>query len=488
MIYTTYKQDNNNMPFSNFLNSNNPYLKLNEANFISNDILGLADSDAKFKMSELTIDKLFEGLDLEKSQSLCNLIGNNALSIKDNLNIDNSNTTFAFSLISDQIKYMQEKVYEIEKEFEKYYNYIVSAHKYKEGKEKESLLAQYTSPESISSVIPKIEELVSSAKRSGIDFKNERIRQAFEDLHEIKINSILSKLMSELKDSADNVGLKKLYMQIDSYSMETIESDSASTIPKTYITKLLDYKDMYESNDPLDRMAAFFEQAIMLYPFGYYLKRNFSENYFTIENSDLISASLKQFVPTMDYNAFENMSQLLYNIADIIVSRIYANNPDETNKNVFIPALQATWVSMLTLIALKLVNYNIEVEDVIVQKEDEKKAMVAKTIEERAKMAFESFKSLSGKGFFSAGTSLYKEGGQGMDSENIKLINNLLVSLNLLPNTKTDSTSFDSETKGAIFKMQTINKAKMVDGIIGPETRTIIEKTAQGIANKYNLS
>jgi peptidoglycan hydrolase-like protein with peptidoglycan-binding domain len=75
-----------------------------------------------------------------------------------------------------------------------------------------------------------------------------------------------------------------------------------------------------------------------------------------------------------------------------------------------------------------------------------------------------------------------------MDSESIKNINNFLHSLTFLPDSKVDSNVFDSETTKAVLKLQQINKAKLTDGIIGPETRSIIEKTAQMIAQKYNLS
>jgi|LakMenEpi03Aug12_release.lakeMendotaPanAssembly.Ray.scaffolds.fasta_scaffold272846_1 hypothetical protein len=476
------------MPFRNFLNSNNPYLKLNESNFISKDILGLVDSDASFKLSELKIDKLFEGLDFEKSQDLCNLIGNNSLSIKNTLVWDKSDTTFAIDILQDQLDYMREKIGDIEREFDKWYEYIIKAHERKEGAEKEKLLAQYTSPSSISSVIPNIERIVQDAKNSGTNFSNERLRQAFIDLHKINIDSILVNLMSDIEGSARNVGLKNLYKEIDSYNMETIESSSATTFPATYITKQLNYQEMYESNDPLSRMAAFFEQVLMLYPFGYYLKRNFSSNYSVITDSPLAISTLKQFVPNLDYSAFENISELLDTIAEVIVTRIYANSPEETNRNIFVPALQATWVGMLTIVALKLINYNVKIEDVIVQKEKEKEILIAKTKEERSRKAFDCFKLLSERGFFSAGSSIYKEGANNMDSESIKNINNFLHSLTFLPDSKVDSNVFDSETTKAVLKLQQINKAKLTDGIIGPETRSIIEKTAQMIAQKYNLS
>lgn len=476
------------MPFNNFLNSNNPLFRLNEGNFISDDILGLVDSDARFKLSELTLDKLFEGLDLEKSQSLCNLIGNNSLSIKDSLDLGKFSRTTALQLLLDQIEYMQIEINEIEREFDKWYDYVIRAHKQKEGKEKEALLAKYTSPESISSVIPRIEKVVQDAKNSGIDFSDERVRESFNALHKISISSILQILTQDIEQSAKNVGLKSLYREIDSYSMDTIESDSASTIVQTYITKQLDYKDMYESNDPLSRLAAFFEQALMLYPFGYYMKRNFQENYDVITDSPLAISTLKQFVPKIDFMAFDDMSGLLDSVAEILVTRIYANNPEEINKNIFVPAFQATWVAMLTLVSMKLINYNVEIADVIVQKEIEKKQEIARTYAERSKKVFDSYKNLSDRGFFSSDTSIYREGSRTMDAQNIMYINNMLHSLKLVPDSKLDSMVYDAETRDGIMKFQSINRARLVDGIIGSETRRIIEKTAKAIADKYKLS
>ena len=41
--------------------------RIDESNFISSDILGIFDSDARVKLSALTIEKLFEGLDIDNT-------------------------------------------------------------------------------------------------------------------------------------------------------------------------------------------------------------------------------------------------------------------------------------------------------------------------------------------------------------------------------------------------------------------------------------
>ena len=91
------------------------------------------------------------------------------------------------------------------------------------------------------------------------------------------------------------------------------------------------------------------------------------------------------------------------------------------------------------------------------------------------------------QGFFTPGSGVYKEGGINMNNEIIKNINYFLYSLNLLPESKVDSESFDRATADAVIKFQTINKAQKIDGKIGSETKAIMDKTANFLANKYNI-
>jgi hypothetical protein len=90
------------MLFKNFYNNHDQY-RLNEGNFISADPTGLIDKDAKFRLSELTIDKLFEGLDLKKSAELYTFIKSNIPSIAPIMDMQRADVTSAFELIRSQI-------------------------------------------------------------------------------------------------------------------------------------------------------------------------------------------------------------------------------------------------------------------------------------------------------------------------------------------------------------------------------------------------
>lgn len=473
--------------FNKFNYPNNGNQKLNESNFLSSDILGLVDTDAEAKLSALTIDKMFEGLDLEKSDQMHRFISSNAPSIQESMGLNNADDLSAYEIIKQQLNYIAEKISFVERDFRKYYDYIISAYKTSAEEKIGGAVAGFTSPEGYSSIIPAVEQLVKEAKNRGLDFKNPKVLEAFNSLHRVNISNVVNDISKILEQSAYSFGIVSIYKKVDSMEIPELKSDYAVSDPEIYITKFLNFEEMYKSNDPVTRMSAFFEEVLNIYPYTKQLKRNFGETYNVITDGDLVEASIRQFLPNMDYSAFDQMSELLNNVCGKLVDRVYTSNPDVDNTNIFVPALQAIYVGLLAIVSTKLINFNIEVETTIIKKEEEKKQIAAKTAEDRVRNVYNSYKLLMEQGFFTPGSGVYKEGGINMNSEIIKNINYFLYSLNLLPESKVDSESFDRATADAVIKFQTINKAQKIDGKIGSETKAIMDKTANFLANKYNI-
>lgn len=473
--------------FNKFNYPNNGNQKLNEGNFISGDFSGIFDTDAKAKLSALTIDKMFEGLDLEKSEQMHRFISSNAPSIQEVMGLNNADNLSSYEIIKQQLNYIAEKISFVERDFRKYYDYIITAYKTSAEEKVGSAVAGFTSPEGYSSIIPAVEELVKEAKKAGLDFKNPRVLEAFNSLHRVNISSVVDEISKILEESSLSFGIVSIYKEVDNMEIPELKSDYAVSNPEIYITKFLNLEEMYKSNDPITRMSAFFEEVLNVYPFTKQLKRNFGETYNVITDGDLVEASIRQFLPKMDYSAFDQMSELLNNVCGKLVDRVYTSNPDVDNTNIFVPALQAIYVGLLAIVSTKLINFNIEVETTIIKKEEEKKQIAAKTAEDRVRNVYNSYKLLMEEGFFTSASGIYKEGGISMNPEIIKNINYFLYSLNLLPESKVDSESFDRATTDAVMKFQTINKAQKIDGKIGNETKAIMDKTANFLANKYNI-
>lgn len=472
---------------SNFNKYNYPNnQKLNESNFLSDDLLGLVDSDAKSKLSALTIDKMFEGLDLEKSDQMHRFISANAPSIQEVMGLNNADDLFAYEIIKQQLNYIAEKISFVERDFRKYYDFIITAYKTSADEKVGSAVAGFTSPEGYSSIIPVVEELVKEAKNRGLDFKNPKVLEAFNTLHRVNISNVVNDISKILEESAYSFGIVNIYKKVDNMEIPELKADFSVSDPEIYITKILNLEEMYKSDDPITRMSAFFEEVLNIYPYTKQLKRNFGDKYDVIEGA-LVEASIKQFLPNMDYSAFDQMSELLNNVCGKLVDRVYTSNPDTDNTNIFVPALQAIYVGLLAIVSTKLINFNIEVETTIIKKEEQKKQIAAKTAEDRVRNVYNSYKLLMEQGFFTPGSGVYKEGGINMNTEIIKNINYFLYSLNLLPESKVDSESFDRATADAVIKFQTINKAQKIDGKIGSETKAIMDKTANFLANKYNI-
>ena len=487
---------------------------ISEGNFISKDFSGIFDSDATSKLTGLTIDKMFEGLDLEKSAEMHDFIKTFAPSLDSQpasisspsipavLGIGNSSNT-AHRLIDSQLHYMETRLEDIERTLDKYYKDIEAAYsKYTSKEDVEGSIAGYTAPDSISSIIPEINELVQEAVNAKVvDFKSNRVKNAFSTLHKLKINQFIKVVKDNILINAETVPLTALYRKIDSFNLEEITSENAIA-PEfmSYIEEPIDLNRMYKSFDPISRISAFLEDCLMQYEYGKTIKRAFSENYTLTFNSEdhLSSGVLKVFTKNIDYSVFEPMRDLLYDVAATLIKRVYSQDYERDSKNIFVPSLQLMWVSMISLLAFKLINYNYKIQTAYskrgeeLKKEEElakkeKERLKIEDIKQRALKLYETYKQLNVLNFFKRGGLVYKKESNRMPSEIVKLINNFLVYSNFLDISKLDSTTFDQLTHEAVMKFQTLWECVLIDGKIGNETRGKMQTAIDALALKYKL-
>lgn len=460
-------------------------VKINESNFISKDITGIFDSDARTKLSTLTIDKMFEGLDMKNEQEIHDFVVAFAPSLSDVMGVNESQSTYAFDVIKAQLMYMQSQLQKIERDVDSFYKNVIEVYKtYTDKQDIESRIARYSAPDTIGSILPTIEEIVEQAKKSGVDFNNVRLREAFKVLQRLKVNVYIAETLKSLESASSNISLLALYNKIDSMDLVEINGDNAvAPSGESYLFKSLDYNSMYTSLSPISRISVFFEEVLLQYPFGRQLKKNFGSSYEYFDTIEHSMSAIKQFVPSIDYTVFEPMKEMLYEISALLVNRVFSQHPEEDTKNIFTPSLQIMWVSMVSILALRLINFNIKVSDVIVKREKEEQDERIKGLIEIKNM----YNQLKNKQFFTDST-LYKVGGMSMDSETIILVNNILNKLKLLPDSKINSNIYDSETAEAIRLFQENHKAEKIDGIIGPETKGLMDQVITFLFSKYKIS
>lgn len=462
---------------------------LNEGNFISKDITGLFDKDAEFRLSALTIEKLFEGLDIDNSDQTHNYIISNMPSLKDVMGKNKSDDTSAFELIRAQMLYIEQQIKTFDNELSSAFAEVIKATKYaKDPEAAKEKIVKISGPMGLASILPKIEATVANAKKNGYNFDDKALRTQFDALYEVNVFNIIQDTLNGLEESAKNSGIKSVYAKIDSYELQPIEADEANLTPKLLTTnKKLDTATLLKSNDIYDRFAGFYEEVVNLYPLGRNLKANFGENYDVLFKGPLGVRALKQFVKNIDFSVFEPIETLLDEISAILINRVYANAPQETVKNIFIPSFQMMYVGLISLLAMKLINYNISAEKEMVAKGEEVKKKVVDSKKARVLNLKASIDNLNKLNFFISGL-VYRVNARGMNPECIKEINNFLVNLNLLPATQKDNLEFDSKTEEGIKKLQTSSNAKKVDGTIGPETKAIMNIVAKHYMNKYQIS
>jgi hypothetical protein len=480
------------MLFSN-LNRRDDITPLNEGNFISKDITGFFDSDAEFRLSSLTIEKLFEGLDIENSDNMHNYIISNMPSLKDVLGKNKSDDTSAFELLRAQLLYMESKIQQYDIELSSAFSSVIKATKYSKDLETaKEKITKMTGPTGISSVIPKVDQTVLNAKNNGYNFSDPRLRTAFDSLYNIKVLDIIQGVILSLEESAKNSGIKSIYEKIDSFDIKEIEADSGKLEPKIHTNgRKPNTDDLIKSDDVYNRFSGFYEEVLLRYPFGRNMKQNFGDSYEVIINGPLGVRALKQFIPfvsniSLDYTAFEPIETLLDEISAILINRVYADSPYETVKNIFTPAFQMMYAGMLSLLAMKLINYNISAEKEVIAKQEQIKKTVEDTKRNRVIALKASMDTLDSLNFF-VSDKVYRTNAVGMNTDIIKQINNFLVNLELLPQTAKDSTNFDEKTADAVKKMQS-NHNIQVDGAIGPKTKEVMSKLTKFYIGKYQIA
>jgi hypothetical protein len=480
---------------------------ISEGNFISADFLGIIDSDAKSKLAFLTIDKMFEGLDLKKSAELHDFIEAYAPSLKaqsntsttssinDVIGLGNSKKS-VLEIINSQLHYMQLRLEGIEKELDKFYKDIEMEYTKTISKEElEGSISGFTGPANISSIVPTINSLVADAIRTGlVKFDNPSTKQAFLTLHKLKISDYIFALKTNIYNDAKNISLLPLYRKIDSLDLEEITTDNASLSEiKSYVFNPVDLSSMYKSFDPIARISAFLEESLMQYEYGIDVRKIFGANYTqNFDDSEVLPIGvLRKFVKTIDISVFEPMKELLYDVAVTLIGRAYAQNPDEDDKNIFVPSLQFMYISMLSLLAFKLINYNLQIQTASIKREErikaEQQAVVVGDKKMRATKLFDTYKQLNALNFFKKGGLVYKKESNRMLPEIVKLINNFFVYAGDLDKSKLDSPTFDDMTYQAVLKFQTEGNLYYKDGKIGNETRGFMKIYSEDLANAHSL-
>jgi hypothetical protein len=269
--------------------------------------------------------------------------------------------------------------------------------------------------------------------------------------------------------------------------LEKIEADTATSYAKLLVASILEPYELIKSTDIYDRLAGFYEMVLTMYPYGQLLTNKFGKNYSSINivgqrvGPDAIM-SMKQFLPSIDTSIFEPMSELLNEVSSILVNRVFIQSPDEDLKNIFTPSLQVMYMCMLSIVSLKLINLNLEVESLVIKTEEQIKKDAEKKIYDekvqRVKNLLDVTNKLESMNFLKKGGLVYKVGSTKMSSEVIKLINNYFVILKFLPPYKFNDTNYDATTAEGVTKFQEA---------YGLKIKYNIQNVESGVMGSYGL-
>lgn len=484
------------MLFSNLNNKTKNGTRLFEGNFISKDFTTIFDKDADYKLFNLTVDKLFEGLDLEKSDDVHNNIISAIPSLKDVMGLDKADNSTAFKLIESQIAYIQKRILETEEEISKINTQILAdANKSKTPEEVRKAILSISGPDNISSIYPKISEIFLNASK-GVDFKTEEklniLRKTLTSLSSLKMIDLIKGATESLTNDAKGQSLKSVYEEIDAMELKEVEEDYVSITPKNFISSPFKFSDLIKSTDVYDRLAGFFEYVITSkFSFGKKIVIEFGKDYQKINRIGdgkvdfPANPSIALFKDNRDYLTDNEMySQFLTEVSSIIINRVVNENDI---KNIFIPSLQVMYASLLSILSFRLINFNINVEDVVSLKtqEAEKNKKTQETSDKikRFENLLKASADLDEEDFFTS-REIIRVGSRINPYVAIAL-NNFFVYLGLLPASKANNSSYDELTKEAVKifqnKINTDHGQKLlVDGIIGSQTRNAMKNVSNG--------
>lgn len=429
---------------------------------------GLFRTSAKPYLKELSIYHLLRGLEIDTDSETYTKLADNFPVAKELFNESTAEDTTSEKIVVNQLNYIKEVVGKVEKDISGKVSEFL-----KENKED-------------------IKKLVSSVRSlKGQDL----IIKIFFDTLIKSIEGNQTGLKDSVYEKIDDMGLKEI-------EPSSFGTDSFLWLKETEIDSTIEKN--ISSKNPIVRISMLLEMVLKTMNIDGLKFISYNNNPYdyleSIINSISISADLKNKITPSKIDDFK---EFLNSVCKEVVEEQFDLLGSEHKKNITIPTLQSLFISLITVLVLKVIA-NSGSEEAVKgeEKKEEKKSLLSENVQAKAKGIISSYEELSKLGFFENTKVFYEKPGYSKQEQDMIIpLKKLFKEMGFISASPAYMTrkSFDTQTLGAAVKdFQSLvifkDKPLKADGRIGSNTRLALsafvgdlQKRLEGKSEKGNV-
>jgi hypothetical protein len=447
---------------------------------------GLFRTSAKDNLNTLSIYHMLRGLeidtDTETYKTLSIALPKSATLFNEKV----AETETAEKIIFNQLDYIVELTTNMENQLASLFELI----------RKQNTGEKIEDPTILSDTLYK--QIIQIHKNSNLDFGN--IKKSIKDIQVSEASAeykMFKLFIGFLRDeiTKNKTGLKEtVYNEIDNMNLKSLESSSFTTNNINYLLVEPDIKSGLIGDNVIQRISLFLEKVIISMGLSDLKYISYKKNaYDYLENviTNMTTSAIKS--PVVTPSLIKDYKDIINEIGHILIEPEIDKMKSIYSKTITIPSIQSLYISLLSSMVLKLINYNykeIEKEE-IAQKQNKENTVISKT--KISKDFFTNFNGFKETGFFE-NTKVFYENKRytGNEKEMISWLKWVLKDMGLIKIYKEgylDRKTFDPDILG--FAVENFQKSTKkggeplkADGRVGKDTRLALLAFAK-LAEKF---
>lgn len=452
---------------------------------------GIFRTSAKDNLNKLSIYHMLRGLEIDTSTEAYDTLSA-ALPKSAALFVESkAETEFADKIIINQLDYIVELTTNMENQLATLFETI----------KKQNVGEKIEDPTILSDKLYK--QIIPILKDSKLDFgtikKSIKAIQVSEALTQQKM---FQNFIGFLKDeiTKNKTGLKgTVYNEIDNMNLKSLEPSSFTTNNINYLLVEPDIKSGLIGDNVIQRISLFLEKVINsmgLSDLKYISYKNNAYDY--LENVITSMTTYAGIKPVVTPSLIKEYKDVINQIGHILIEPEIDKMKSIYSKTITIPSIQSLYISLLSSMVLKLINYNYE--EIEKQKTDEKQNKEKTVISEKARSTYvniiNTFDQLKESGFLENTKVFYETKKYTLkEKEMIKFLKTLFFKMGLIkdfPAGYLERGTFDADILGnAVRKFQASLKISgqgiKVDGRIGKNTRLALNASVELLNQKIEV-
>jgi hypothetical protein len=449
---------------------------------------GIFRTSAKDNLNKLSIYHMLRGLEIDTSTEAYDTLSVAVALPKSAALFDESKaeTEFADKIIFNQLDYIVELTTNMENQLATLFETI----------KKQNVGEPIDDPKILSDKLYK--QIIKIHKDSNLDFgtikKDIKDIQVSEASAEYKMFKLfIGFIKNEIKNN--KTGLKgTVYNEIDNMNLKSLEQSSFTTNNINYLLVEPDIKSGLIGDNVIQRISLFLEKVINsmgLSDLKYISYKNNAYDYLENVITNMTTSAIGSSVVTP--SLIKEYKNVINQIGHILIEPEIDKMKSIYSKTITIPSIQSLYISLLSSMVLKLINYNykeIEKQE-LAQQQNKENTVISKTKIDTS--FFNNFKGLEELGFFKITKVFYENKKYTLkEKEMISWLKYLLDSMSLIQNVREeylDRTTFDRDILG--YAVENFQKSTKIggeqlkaDGRVGKDTRLALLAFAQ-LAEKF---